>query len=140
MTTVLKQAAPSVIYAEAAAAAEAAFKAAQPQPMIVGSSKSIIGPGANEIDYDKPVWVVNEGVCGFAWVTIRPARGKLVTWLKSKNKGRKGYYGGWELSSWEFGNVGRSSQSYERAMKAATAAAAVLQSYGISAYANGRLD
>ena len=86
--------------------------------------------------------IVMEGLCGFAWVTIRPARGKFVTFLKGIEIGRPGYYGGYEISTnvieRETGvNFG---QSYERKMAAAEAFAATLQAWGINAVAEGRLD
>lgn len=138
-TTVTKSAAPEVIFAEAAQAAKAAFDACAPTPMVVGEAKAIFGPGSSDIDYSKPTYYVADGVCGFAWVRIRPARGKFVAWCKANGIGHKGYYGGWEVASWEFG-AGRSSQSYQRAYAAAAAAARVLASYGITAYEDGRLD
>ena len=86
--------------------------------------------------------VIMEGPCGFAWVTIRPARGGFVQWLKARGVGRKGYYGGYEISTnaieRETGcNFG---QSYERKMAAAEAFAVVLRGWGINATAEGRLD
>ena len=136
-TTVRKAASPEVIFAEASAAELAAFEAASPTPMIVGSARVPLFD--DSIDPTKPVYQIADGACGMAWVTIRPARGALVTWLKQKGIGRIGYYGGWEVRSWQFG-AGRYSQSYERAYAAADAAARVLASYGIKAYADGRLD
>lgn len=129
---------PQEIFAEASAAAQAAFAAAAPTPMLVGTAKAVFGPGSDEIDYRQPTFAVADGACGMAWVTIRPARGKFVAWLKSQKIGYKGYYGGWEVQSYKWG-AGRSSQSYERAMAAAEAAAGVLGKYGITAYADGRL-
>ena len=42
------------------------------------------------------VFDVAEGMCGFAWVNISPARGKFVNYLKKLGKGHKSYYGGWD--------------------------------------------
>lgn len=36
-------------------------------------------------------------VCGATWITIHPARGPFVNWLKSKRIGTNGAYGGWEF-------------------------------------------
>ena len=36
--------------------------------------------------------------CGFAWCEIRPARGPFVKWLKTRNIGSSGVYGGWRIS------------------------------------------
>lgn len=125
------------IYVEAAKAAEAAVKACRPTPMIVGSPTT---PFGNEIDETKETWFVEGGVCGFASVIIKPARGKFVTLLKSRNVGRKSYYAGYDVSSWEFAPSIRRDQSYERACAAASAAAKVLNSYGIDAYVDARID
>ena len=48
-------------------------------PMVVGTPDG----NARGIDYSKPVSVVNDGVCGFAGVVIKPARGRFVSYLKS---------------------------------------------------------
>lgn len=128
----------AAIWQEAVAAGAAAYEAATPVPMYVGMAMAVVGPGSSEIDPSKPVYYVSEGVCGFAWLTIRPARGALVQWLKAQGIGYKGSYGGWQVSSYKVG--GGRSQSLERALAAAQAAAGVLRSYGIEAYADSRLD
>lgn len=124
------------IYQEAFAAGQAAAEAAAPTPMYVGTAKSLFD---DSFDESKPIYRVSEGVCGFGYVTIRPARGAFVTMLKKRGIGYKGYYGGWQATASHFG-APRGSQSYERAMAAAQAAANVLRSYGIEAFAEGRLD
>jgi hypothetical protein len=102
----------------------------------VGVPKFIVGDAiglSNEIDYSKPTYVLN-GLCGFAWVNIKPARGAFVNYLKSRNVGSKGYYGGYEIWVSEFG------QSVDRKQAFATAFAEVLRKYGIEAYGASRLD
>src|SRR5438270_159501 len=37
--------------------------------------------------------------CGFAWTTIKTARGKFVAALKQHRIGSSGTYGGWRVSS-----------------------------------------
>ena len=37
--------------------------------------------------------------CGFAWATIKPARGAFVNSLKKHRIGSAGTYGGWTISS-----------------------------------------
>jgi len=125
------------IYVEASEAAEAAVRACRPTPMVVGSATT---PFGNVIDETKETWFVEGGVCGFASVVIKPARGSLVALLKQRNVGRKSYYGGWDVASWEFAPSIRRDQSYERACAAAGAAAAVLRSYGINAGVDARID
>ena len=77
-----------------------------------------------------------EGMCGFAWVNISPARGKFVNYLKKLNKGHKSYYGGWDywVGSSELG------QSITRKEAYATAFANVLKEWGINAMMMSRLD
>jgi hypothetical protein len=86
--------------------------------------------------------VIMEGPCGFAWVTIRPARGAVVTWLKTRGVGHNGYYGGYTISTNEIERDEKCNfgQSYERKMNAAKAFAETLQAWGINAVAEGRLD
>lgn len=128
MTTI----APETIYAEAAAAGIKAGSEVGVTPMIVGESTT---PFGNTIDYSKPVYYVSEGVCGFGWVNIKPARGKFVAFLKQSGIGRTDTYeGGYTVPVYEF------NQSYERKVAYARAFAAVLNKYGIKAYASGRLD
>ena len=113
------------IYKEAYAAGLIAGKEVGVPKFIVGDA---IGLG-NEIDYTKKTYIL-EGLCGFAWVNISPARGAFVTYLKSINAGHKAYYGGYEFFVHEFG------QSIDRK----SAFAGVLRSYGIPASAGSRLD
>jgi hypothetical protein len=103
-----------------------------PTPMMVGTAKSLFD---NSIDESKPVYRVNSGVCGFAWVSIRPARGKLVNWLKKNGIGRKNNYeGGYQVSVFEFGQSMEQKEAYARAF------AKVLRENGIDAYAGSRMD
>ena len=102
----------------------------------VGVPKFIVGDAiglSDQIDYSKKTYVL-EGLCGFAWVNISPARGSFVTFLKSQGIGSKGYYGGYEIWVREFG------QSVDRKSAFAGAFAQVLGKYGIEASAGSRLD
>ena len=119
------------IYKEAYEAGIKAGKEAIPTPMIVGQPTTPLG---NDIDFKKQTYFVSEGACGFAWVTISPARGAFVTYLKSINAGSKGYYGGYQIWVREFG------QSITRKEAFAGAFAKVLTQYVIKAYGQSRLD
>lgn len=77
---------------------------------------------------------IADGMCGFAWISIFPARGGFVSWLKSQNIGSKGYPKGWQI--W----VSGFNQSHARKEAFANAAAAVLREAGIKAYGGSRLD
>ena len=62
-----------------------------PTPMVVGTPTEFFG---SDIDHSKPTYFVEGGVCGFAGVVIKPARGKFVSLLKKMGLGYKHYYGG----------------------------------------------
>ena len=100
-------------------------------PMVVGTATDLF---SSEIDYSKPVSVVEDGVCGFAGVVIKPARGKFVSYLKSIGKGYKHYYGGWYVSVREF------NQSLTRKEAYANAYAKVLSEVGMRCYVDSRMD
>jgi hypothetical protein len=125
------------ILVEVSEAAEAAVKACRPTPIVVGTPTTPLG---NQIDETKETWFVEGGVCGFASVIIKPARGKFVTELKKRGIGGAHYYGGYSVSSWQFAPSIRRDQSYERACAAAKGAVEVLRSYGINAYVDSRID
>jgi len=80
--------------------------------------------------------------CGFASVTIFPARGKLVKWLKDNSIGSNGYRGGWRISSYDVmkGHPYCSTQSLDIKETACDAFCDVLKKYGIESYAEGRAD
>lgn len=132
------------LFRKAQAAAEAAGQAAVPTPMIVGTPKNLLGSlmGGDDggLDPDKPIYFVNEGVCGFADVVIRPATSSFARWLAKQDIGYKSYYGGRDLPSWVLAPSLRGSQSLERAEAACRAAAAVLTEAGINAYVTSRMD
>lgn len=117
------------IYKEAYAAGLKAGKEVGVPKFIVGDAIGL----SNEIDYSKKTYVL-EGLCGFAWVNVSPARGAFVNYLKSIDAGHKGYYGGYEIWVSEFG------QSVDRKSAFAGAFAGVLRKYGINASAGSRLD
>ena len=100
-------------------------------PMVVGTPTELFG---NEIDWDKSTYHVSDGVCGFAGVGIKPARGKFVSYLKSLGMGYNHYYGGWYVSVREFG------QSMTRKEAYADAFAKVLTEEGMSCYVDSRMD
>ena len=81
------------------------------------------------------------GACGFAWVTIRPARGPFVTWLKKQKIGSLAYGGGWQLwTNHVITLPDEWSQSIDIKEDACYAFAQVLRENGIDAYAGSRLD
>jgi hypothetical protein len=143
---VLTEAEMDQVMWEARSAAEHAASACIPRPILVGTPKdplaSMMGKDDGGFDEKEPVYYVAGGVCGFAWVKIKPARGKFVTWLKSKKIGRRDEYaGGYLISSTEFHRpAGALVQSLEIAEAVAGAAAQVLRNNGVPAFVESRMD
>lgn len=81
-------------------------------------------------------WVVPDGACGFAWITIRPGTSRLARAAKQYAGARKAYGGGVQIWVSEFG------QSVMRKEAYAAAYAEVLRrvSGESEVYAEGRLD
>ena len=123
---------PQEIYTEAHSAGMAAGHGCTPTPMVVGTPTTPLG---DDIDYTKDTYYVSDGLCGFAWINIKPARGKFVTWLKKASIGRTdSYYGGYTIWVNEFGQSVARKENYARAF------AKVLGDNGITAYNMSRLD
>ena len=120
----------AVIFEEAMAAGRAAVAKLDVVPMVVGSAKGIM---SNEIDYSKPSYFVADGVCGFAWVRVK-GNSPFGRWAKKQGLARPGYPSGLDISIREY------NQSMQKKEAHAYAMAAVLQKYGIDAYANSRMD
>ena len=119
------------LYTTAHLAGMEALALARPRPMVVSKHKDMM-------DDTSPVeqeWYVEGGVCGFAWVNIKPGTSKLARAWKAAGYARKdSYYGG--VMVW----VREGGQSYERKMVYARAFAAVLRKAGYKAYSAGRLE
>lgn len=118
---------------EARIAGLEAVQKLQVTPMVVTSHES-------PMDDSSPVkqeWFVADGVCGFAWVTLRPANSAFANWLK-KNHGEQwrvdSYTGGLKLWVSEF------NQSMQRKEAYAYAFAGILQKYGFKASSDSRMD
>ena len=112
---------PVELLFEALFRAAEAFEAATPEPMTVTD-------GIN-------TWTLDEGMCGFASVNIRPARGKFVNLLKDRHIGSTdSYLGGYTIYA------KTKSQSYERNKAWAEAFAEVLRENGVNATAHSRID
>ncbi len=79
-------------------------------------------------------WHVPDGVCGFAGVVIRPARGAFVTWLRDNRMGFSNYGGGYYVPIHDY------NQSMQKKEIHAYAMAEVLTRHGIKASVNSRMD
>jgi hypothetical protein len=80
------------------------------------------------------IWLVDDGACGFAWVTVKPANCAFANWAKKAGYMRPAYGGGVQYWVSEFG------QSVDRKSAFAGAFARVLCEAGINAFAGSRLD
>ena len=83
--------------------------------------------------------------CGFANIKIKPARGRLVKYLKENNIGSKSSYGGggYRVSYYQLmddNNPYYRTQSMDIREVACDAACSVLAGYGILCYMESRAD
>jgi hypothetical protein len=107
-------------------AAHVAVQALDVKPMTV--------IGHNPATGDRIAYHVPDGVCGFAYVTIRPATSAFVQWLKGRGIGHKAYRGGWEIS------IPHYSQSMQRKEEHARVVSEYLITHGIAAGYYSRMD
>ena len=114
---------PQELYQKAHEAGVAAVQAATVRPMIVTDN-----------DRGKQ-WFIEDGVCGFAWVKIRPARGAFVNWCKKNKIGRvDSFEGGYMISVHDYNQSMQKKEAYARGF------AKVLGDNGIKAYSMSRMD
>lgn len=114
---------PAALYASADMSGRAAANALVCRPMVVTNTS-----GSQQ-------WLVEDGVCGFAWVKIRPATGPFVKFLKDNQIGRKdSYAGGYMVSIFDY------NQSMQKKEAYAYAFADVLNANGVNAVASSRMD
>jgi len=119
------------LWDKAVAAGKAAGNAAVPVPMVVSQR-------ANPLNDNSPAvkeWFVADGVCGFAWVKVKPGNSAFANWLKKKGYARKDSYGGGVSIS-----VSDYNQSMARKEAHAYAMADVFQAAGFKAYGQSRMD
>lgn len=124
------------IVADADDAGMRAAKDCVPRPMVVGTPVSPFGN--SPMDTSKPMHYVEDGACGFAWVTISPGTASFSRWAKEHAGFRKAYGGGLQLWVSDF------NQSVARKEAYAGAFARVLNEHaavtGVRAYPGSRLD
>lgn len=132
-----KDATNKAIYDEAHAAGMAAAKECVPTPMIVSEHEN---PWDDSSPVVKQYAPVMGGVCGFAWVNVRPGTCSFARWAKKQDLGYSdSYYGGYTIyvHGTEFPGF---EQSMEIKEAYAGAFAQVLRSHGIEASARSRMD
>ncbi len=118
------------LFEKAHATGMAAVAKTVPVPMTVTAH-------ANPLDDKSPAvqsWYVEDGACGFAWVTIFPGTSKEARFAKKYWNASAAYGGGTQI--W----VSAFNQSVAKKEAYAEAFAEVLRSAGIKAYAGSRLD
>lgn len=124
-----KEAAFQNLFTEAYIAGQEAGISLKPRPMSLVNTDIRGNPLPNS-----PVYHCNEGMCGFAWVVIRPATSSFARWLRKNNLARTGYTGGLHIS------ISDHNQSIERKLAHARAMAKVFCNAGFDAYPDSRLD
>jgi len=121
----------SDIHDEAHNAGMQAGESCQPTPMMVVQR-------SNPFDDNSPIvksWEpVQDGVCGFAWINVRPGTCSFARWASKQDLAHKSYYGGVDI--W----VPFFNQSMTRKEAYAAAYANVLRSHGIDARSMSRMD
>ena len=115
---------------EAHQAGLAAGKTAGCTPMIVSQHENMADDNSAVVKE----WLVMDGPCGFAWVTVTPGTCSFARWAVKEQGWRKDYYGGVSLYVHEFG------QSMQRKIEYAHAYAKVLHSHGVGVRCNSRMD
>lgn len=118
------------IYSEAHYKGNAAVQMTTVTPMVVQQRENPLNDDSRVIRQ----YVVNDGVCGFASVTVKPANSKFAKFLVANGLGRKAYNGGVSMSVRDF------NQSLQKKEAYAYAFARVLNEYGIKAYVDSRMD
>ena len=81
--------------------------------------------------------------CGFANVSIHPARGRFVSFMKKADIGSSGYKGGWRISYYDImpkSHQYNHTQSMDIKEEGCRAFADALKKYGIDCYMQSRAD
>jgi len=120
----------SDLYQSAHAAGNAAVESTIVRPMIVrwcNDPVSFTGDAVQE-------HVVEDGVCGFASVIVKPANSAFAKYLALQHGARKHYYGGISLSINDFNQSLQKKEAYAKAF------AGVLVDAGINAHYESRMD
>lgn len=130
-TVKLSAAACRALHERAHEAGMAAGKAAMPEPMVVFQRENPFDDTSRVTKVYEPVM---DGVCGFAYVTVRPGNSTYARWLKANAGAFKAYYGGVQFS------VGAFNQSLTRKTAYADAYCAVARAEGVKATTESRMD
>jgi hypothetical protein len=118
------------IYLEAVAAGKAAATEVVPVAMVVQQHAQVFNDNSPVVKS----YVVEGGVCGFAWIAIRPSNSRFALFLIGKGARKSEYERAVCYSVRDYG------QSMTRKEAFAGAFAGVLQKYGINAWMQSRID
>ena len=110
----------------------------QPVDMFLNArAKAVEAVDAYVEKYGEPMY------CGFANVSIHPAKGRFVNILKKAGIGSNGYRGGWRISYYDVmpqDHELRGTQSMSIQEVATEAFRDELRKYGLTVYAESRAD
>jgi len=118
------------IYQQAHYQGNVAVEMATVTPMVVQQRENPFNDASRVVKE----YYVNDGVCGFASVTVKPSNGKFAKYLVANGLARKGYGGGVCMSVHQF------NQSLQKKEAYAYAFSSVLNEHGIKAYVESRMD
>ena len=110
----------------------------KPADMFINArAKAVEAVDAYVEKYGEPMY------CGFANVSIHPAKGRFVNILKKAGIGSNGYRGGWRISYYDVmpqDHEYRHTQSMSIQEEACEAFRDELRKYGLTVYAESRAD
>ena len=125
------------IWTAADKAGRDAAAARTPTPMVVQQHD-------NPMDDSSPVarsWYVPQGVCGFAWVTIRPGNSSFARYAAKHHGARKAYYGGVEVWVHAYGQSMELKEAYaEGFARSAQAGLTAAGDTTTKVYSGSRMD
>ena len=125
----------ATLWKEACEKAEQASSSANPHPE---GGKYIVQEHINPLDDSSPVtqqWEMPNGLCGFAWIMIRPGNCAFANWLKKNTEHKYSDYHKGVMIFMHHGN-----QSIVRKEAAASAMAKVFHQNDIECSVYSRLD
>ena len=108
------------VFAEAWEAGKLAAEACRPIPIVVYTPAAPFGDESVP-DLTQPIYYVDDGVCGFAWITIYPGNCAAANYAKKHYNASAAYGGGVQI--W----ISYFNQCYARKQAFACAAAEVLR-------------
>ena len=128
----------TAICEKASQAGYAAVETARVVPMVVGQETSLF---SGVIDETKPTYFVEDGVCGFAWVSVKPENKGNTRLGKQERRALEAV--GFRKNDYEKSYqlwISNFNQSMQKKEAYADAYAKVLRGHGIRAYSGSRMD